>query len=560
MALPTTVSSTHRLHNTSGREGPFISSGGNVYVFCILDSTDTVAPFKATDPTSSFSIQTTWDVGTITIESLWCAQESDVIHVVVQISAAGSGSCYYNSWNMADDTWSGVVTLEAFAAQDDVNRWACSIAVRSDGDLLAFYQSTRESIMGQDYQRISFQIDTGSGFPGDGNGTQLTADADYGEEHLHQPVAVMGESDLCHVFFINATLNDLVHNTISSTASVGTVENVDTAIQNLNYPVSNAVYYDDSGTERIAVIYHDESFAVSLGRVTDDATPDTVASVGDNDAGAFSGRSFLTCAVADDGTMHLVYSGGGTNGVDDDLYRDSASSPWDSGDWGTDVSVEGPDAVNIASSTVTNKNIEGTGGTWEEQGQSFTTPSGISPRIRFCSVRLERNGSPTDNVFMRITSSIGGTALGTSNAVAASTISLAGAVIKFTFATVVELSASTKYFLELYRSGSRDSVNYIEARADTANFYASNGTYTKDNGAWSSESANDDWEFRVGITEVTNVSANTYTRSGTERLAIVYDNNGTITYDEVDLAAPPVVDPRVRPASVFQAVQRATVR
>jgi hypothetical protein len=104
---------------------------------------------------------------------------------------------------------------------------------------------------------------------------------------------------------------------------------------------------------------------------------------------------------------------------------------------------------------------------------------------------LKKTGSPTDNYYLEVLStSITGTVLGTSDNVAASGVPTSETWTKFTFATPVSISTSTKYWFRLFRTGARDASNYISwtYTGDTA---GSQGHYVRDNTTWGSEQAID---------------------------------------------------------------------
>lgn len=131
-------------------------------------------------------------------------------------------------------------------------------------------------------------------------------------------------------------------------------------------------------------------------------------------------------------------------------------------------------------------------------GQSFTTVGAINTdRV---DLYLDKVGSPTDNIYLEILSgSITGTVIGTSANVSASGV-VAG-YNSFTFSPAVSLSASTKYYMRLFRTGARDATNRNRwsgtVGAGSGSVYASNGAYHRDNNVWSSEATDEDQRFKV---------------------------------------------------------------
>src|SRR5574341_759809 len=106
MPLPVTISNTQVNILGIRRFGPWISSGGNVYVV-LLNSADKslIEVYKATDPESSFSEQDSADAPNLTNNSdaLSAVQVGDVLHIVASEETTGRVS--YHTFDMATDQW-----------------------------------------------------------------------------------------------------------------------------------------------------------------------------------------------------------------------------------------------------------------------------------------------------------------------------------------------------------------------------------------------------------------------------------------------------------------------
>ncbi len=135
--------------------------------------------------------------------------------------------------------------------------------------------------------------------------------------------------------------------------------------------------------------------------------------------------------------------------------------------------------------------------------------------LKYIDLSLRKTGSPTDNVLIEFRSgSITGTLLGTSNNVDASTVQTTApppTLTRFTFATPISLSASTKYYFSIKRSGTLDTTNEILFYRRSADVLANGGLYTKNNGTWTSESATEDATFVVYDTNTFPVISQTLT-------------------------------------------------
>lgn len=119
--------------------------------------------------------------------------------------------------------------------------------------------------------------------------------------------------------------------------------------------------------------------------------------------------------------------------------------------------------------------------------------------LKTVDLKLGKVGSPTDNLFLEVRSTISGTALGTSENLAAANIpgvGSGGSVFTFTFAAAITLTHNTKYYLVLKRTGAGDLNNACAWFFNNAgNVYTGGGLYTNDSGTWSSEHATFDDYF-----------------------------------------------------------------
>lgn len=143
--------------------------------------------------------------------------------------------------------------------------------------------------------------------------------------------------------------------------------------------------------------------------------------------------------------------------------------------------------------------VYGGTGTSEVIGQSITTIGAITVDSIF--FYMLSYGSPTDNLTCYITTTRDGDTPitnGTSQNFDAGTM-VAGKEtwVKFTFSTPPSLSATTKYWFKIQRSGSRDTVNYVAAGSGETTGYASGEPVIRDSGTWSNETSGRDLYFSV---------------------------------------------------------------
>jgi hypothetical protein len=135
----------------------------------------------------------------------------------------------------------------------------------------------------------------------------------------------------------------------------------------------------------------------------------------------------------------------------------------------------------------------------EAVAQSFTTSGAID--VNEIRVPIQKFGSPTDNVSLQIwsdSSSTPNASLATAdNLYTGANISITNSWLTFQFAAPVSLSASTKYWIVVQRSGAVDAVNYYRWVANGTGVYAGGGRSLRVSGVWSAESAANDMCFQV---------------------------------------------------------------
>lgn len=223
---------------------------------------------------------------------------------------------------------------------------------------------------------------------------------------------------------------------------------------------------------------------------------------------AYTGAGFSAPSTADyavhiDGqttTENNTVTLAGFLSADDNTWGDPYISDVDQE---TGISSSGS-VTGIAGGTASSAQINPAQAT----GQSFTTVEAFD--LQAIALDFAKNGSPTDNYYIELlTGSISGTVVATSDNIAANTIT-ASTFTEFNFSTPYSLSAATKYYFRVLRSGSRDTTNYLACRYQSSAGYTGGGLYTRTNNSWSSENGTADLRFTtipVGPTWTTTGSA-----------------------------------------------------
>lgn len=335
MALPLTITGVeYALRCTM--QPPFLSSGGNVYVVGRWSSDTTqLSAWKATDPTTSFTEQDTANRPdmTNTMMVISAVQVGDVIHIATQESTTARVG--YHTFNMATDAWGvkneAVVTpATAPAAQ------GCAIAVRSDGDVIILYNGSRENVSGTNYDRVMYARRESAVWT-----TNVAVSATGVAANHRACMAVLGDSDRVHFFWMDITNADAYHRSLTSANSLNTAAAFDTSAGGNSHSIGNAVAYTENGTPKIRAVYLGGSGQSGVIKF-DDADNPTI-SIDANVSGVAtrvtSGTGVHAVARATNGGLWLVYGDSSTQ----DFFSDVSVVD---GTWGTDQ--ERRDAQTLA--------------------------------------------------------------------------------------------------------------------------------------------------------------------------------------------------------------------
>lgn len=262
MPLPVVVDASLVLSDTNHYNGPFISDAGAVYVVGSISSSLSV--HKASDPEVSWSQIGTQSLGG-TPSSIYVTKVSDVLHCFIQRSGVVVS---YAAFNMATDTWS--VTLETIDSlfTHSGAPYAVSGVVRSDGTVVAFYRSAQETVMGTNYQRVSYKVRSVLGIwdviatSVSGTGAQV---------NYYNAMAILGLSDRVHFAYKDHTNNDLIHRSLSSAGALDTAAVLDTTTHTALQIVGVGLY--EATADLVRVAYVDSTQEGSIRQFASAANP-----------------------------------------------------------------------------------------------------------------------------------------------------------------------------------------------------------------------------------------------------------------------------------------------
>lgn len=353
MALPVTISSAaDTFPDQNYYAGPFKAPNGAIYVVLGDDTFADRRPtvYKATDPTSSFTQQTLIGVLQRAALTYWCYLSGSEIYIAS--GSTVSPETTYSVFDTSTDSWT--TTVETI--QDTKNvvdaEASISIAVRSDGDIIVLYSGTADSDMGNDYQRVDYARKEASWTVGiDVGGTSPVTQDRWGS------VIVRGSADNMHFFWTDEQeTNESRGRSLSSTNSLSTVRDFDLTSSPLAHSWVPGVAWNDSGTWRITVpIIDNDTDEIVVVRWTESsgalvASPGTTVVGSPEDVFVANLTPVMCSALDGDGRMWLIWSGGGTAGVDQDLYRDDAASAYTS--WSGETEIINTTTINRISCNI----------------------------------------------------------------------------------------------------------------------------------------------------------------------------------------------------------------
>jgi hypothetical protein len=325
------VSNTSKYHNgtswnnQAGELTLKLTHDGENFYTILLDSTDKslIECHKATDPTSSWSEVdgTNRPDRTNNINSLWAVMDdAGVIHVVAQ--EVTTGLITHQTFDTAGDAWvtTGGPEGSIETPTDAPTNIACSIGVRDDGDIIVLAQGDQDKAMGTDYDRVDYWRNGGGSWSAAITVDNSPAGGDDDDMHYRGASVIKSTSDRMHFFCQAVTPATVGQRTLTSANSLQAYQA--TGIGHLNDQFFHGFAYDDSGTWRCRQPIIDGATLVGRWIEFDSADTPTVFTGNDVTDQDVTQAHALCCGVVDGADRYFVYSGGGTNGVDEDIYYD----------------------------------------------------------------------------------------------------------------------------------------------------------------------------------------------------------------------------------------------
>jgi hypothetical protein len=353
MVLPITIDSTAFFDPPHG--GPF-KSGTSFYVVATTDTNGEIRVYKADsdDPSSGWTAQDISNEPTnasANIQSLHSVLDGTTIHIVTQEFSGAGTDVRYNTFDCSTNTWG--TTDEVVTSTPDASIGFCSVAVRSDGDVITAYQGAVETNMGTGYDRIDIARRESGSWTADISVDNLGKTT----THMRYPYVVMSANDRAHIFYHDDTSDDLFYSTYLSGNTWGHQHtSIDSTASSSTAPANSvrAVRFDDGGTEKIRAVYDDSASGNAVVGFDDADSPGGSISIATN-INTSDGTDSFAFAV-DDGTdtQHFLYNPTATA---TELRHAETGSGDDT--WATDTQEIG----SLTSADVFSANVYDNGGT-----------------------------------------------------------------------------------------------------------------------------------------------------------------------------------------------------
>jgi hypothetical protein len=183
-----------------------------------------------------------------------CVQDGDLIHIA---SCDATAQVLYHTFDMDAEVWGVVAEQIDLLTGDPPSAPHCSIAVRSDGDIVVVYRGETGRNMGGDKERVDANVRTGGTWGG-----PIALDA-AGDVHYVSPGIVKDPfTDDMHIFFLRQTATDPDPNTATSDLQARTMEPVSNGLSAVDTDAINTgtasngareppIAWDDDGTVRM---------------------------------------------------------------------------------------------------------------------------------------------------------------------------------------------------------------------------------------------------------------------------------------------------------------------
>lgn len=261
-------------------------------------STTMLRAYKATDPEGAWA---ECDVETFSLDigNVAGYQVGSIIHLVVGQSTtvvSPVGQMTYIQFDTATDTFSGIETLSTqvnTAGQTGAQQSGCSVVVRSNGEVVAFYSAAQTATMGSPYARVYYRRRTAP--------ATWTAPVEVDPAtafDARNPECVLDASGRVHLFFYLGT-SSLTTRTLSASNILNTTASIPSSATAL---AVGATAYLDVSTSRLVAVSAAAATTLTVHKADGADTP-TWSTSGTN----FSLNGFPFALFNDNGVPYLLH-------------------------------------------------------------------------------------------------------------------------------------------------------------------------------------------------------------------------------------------------------------
>lgn len=311
--------------------GPICDTNGNLYVITETNAAggSLFRLMKSSNGGQSWAeIDAAGKPTTNDLEAVFVRQDNATPGLVHVAQMDSSHRVYFHQFRTSDsasgaDTWGPIkdVQVQAGTSPNDPTDQCVQLVQRANGHLLYFYRRASELVSSVQRHRIAYRKSTNQGSTW---GAEVVLDTGS-TDSIGAMACVVGASDKVHIFAEEIALKQVWHRSLSSADSLSAWERCDsTGTDVIDHPLTNAVYMDAAGTERVACAWLTATNALRWAYVDNDGTPAADALVTSSAVrGSTQGnQSAIAYLAVRDQAFHAMYVDDATQ----DLWHTSNTS------------------------------------------------------------------------------------------------------------------------------------------------------------------------------------------------------------------------------------------
>jgi hypothetical protein len=231
---------------------PLLAPNGNLYRITESDTASGNHPmaWKSSDGGSTWVEMDSANRPTAQdMEGSWVAMDGTTLIFTV----TRDDTVWWTTFNTTTDTWASQETIDTGLSSSGVEQYS-SFVKNGDGTFWVFYSDTLSGTN----QQIAYRKRTAA--------NTYSAKLPIGPTTSSNiaPSPIKGASDLTHIFYKDDTANTIYWRTLTTAGVLSAATSVATGTATDNIPHTNAVYYDDAGTEHVFLSYADSSDMLRL--------------------------------------------------------------------------------------------------------------------------------------------------------------------------------------------------------------------------------------------------------------------------------------------------------